>query len=104
MTVVLSSFDTQRAGTLRQEVGNAISYGLDAADALRSVTLAPAQVWGVGTSTGSLTPGKDADLVIWSGDPFELTTHAEHVFIRGREMPLRTRQTELFEHYRTIER
>ena len=104
VTVVLSSFDTQRAGTLRQEVGNAISYGLDAADALRSVTLAPAQVWGVGTSTGSLTPGKDADLVIWSGDPFELTTHAEHVFIRGREMPLRTRQTELFEHYRTIER
>ena len=104
VTVVLSSFDTQRAGTLRQEVGNAISYGLDREEALRAVTLAPAQVWGIATTTGSLAPGKDADVVVWSGDPFELTTHAEHVFIRGREMPKTTRQTELLERYRTIDR
>jgi imidazolonepropionase-like amidohydrolase len=102
--VVLSTFDTYRAGTLRQEAGNAIAYGLDRDEALRAVTLAPAQVWGVADTTGSLAPGKDADLVVWSGDPFELTTHAEQVFIRGREMPKTTRQTELFERYRTIER
>jgi imidazolonepropionase-like amidohydrolase len=104
VTVLLSSFDTHRAGTLRQEVGNAIAYGLDRREALRAVTLAPAEVWGIAASTGSLAPGKDADLVIWSGDPFELTSHAEGVFIRGRRMPLRTRQTELLERYRTIER
>jgi imidazolonepropionase-like amidohydrolase len=104
VTVVLSTFDTYRVGTLRQEVGNAISHGFDREEALRAVTLAPAQVWGVADTTGSLTPGKDADLVVWSGDPFELTTHAEHVFIRGREMPKTTRQSELFERYRTIER
>jgi imidazolonepropionase-like amidohydrolase len=61
-------------------------------------------VWGIADKVGSLTPGKDADLVIWSGDPFELTTHAEHVFIRGREVPLTTRQTELLERYRTLDR
>jgi imidazolonepropionase-like amidohydrolase len=104
VTVLLSSFDTHRAGTLRQEAGNAIAYGLDRNEALRAVTLAPAQVWGVAASTGSLEAGKDADIVVWSGDPFELTTHAEKVFIRGREMPMRTRQTELLERYRTIGR
>ncbi|HEY0872016.1 MAG TPA: amidohydrolase family protein [Vicinamibacterales bacterium] len=104
VTVALSTFDTYRAGTLRQEVGNAISHGLDRDEALRAVTLAPAHVWGVADTTGSLTPGKDADLVIWSGDPFELTTHAEHIFIRGREVPKTTRQSELFERYRTIDR
>jgi imidazolonepropionase-like amidohydrolase len=102
--VALSSFDTHRAGTLRQEAGNAISHGMDRDHALRAVTITPAQVWGVSASTGSLEPAKDADLVVWSGDPFELTTHAEHVFIRGREMPGQTRQTELFERYRTIGR
>jgi imidazolonepropionase-like amidohydrolase len=104
VTVLLSSFDTQRAGTLRQDVGNAIAYGLDRNEALRAVTLAPAQVWGVAASTGSLAVGKDADVVIWSGDPFELTTHAERVFIRGRDMPMRTRQTELLDRYRTLVR
>ena len=104
VTVVLSSFDTQRARTLRQEGGNAIAYGLDRAEALRAVTLTPAQVWGVASSTGSLEAGKDADVVIWSGDPFELTTHAERVFIRGRDMPMRSRQTELLERYKTIAR
>ena len=104
VTLVLSTFDTHRAGTLRQEVGNAVSYGLDPDAALRSVTITPAQVWGIADRTGSLEVGKDADLVIWSGDPFELTTAAEHVFIKGREMPMETRQTELLKKYRTITR
>ena len=46
--------------------------------------------------------GKDADVVVWSGDPFELTTGAEHVFIQGREMSRDTRQRQLLERYRTI--
>jgi imidazolonepropionase-like amidohydrolase len=104
VTVALSSFDTYRVGTLRQEVGNAIAYGMDPAHALEAVTLAPARIWGVAATTGSLEPGKDADVVVWSGDPFELTTHAERVFIRGREMPKTTRQTELLDRYRTVER
>ncbi len=104
VTVALSSFETHRAQTLRQEAGNAVSYGLDREAALRAVTLTPAQIWGVATRTGSLEVGKDADVVIWSGDPFELTTSAERVFIKGREIPKTTRQSELLKKYRTIER
>jgi len=104
VTLVLSTFDTQRAGTLRQEVGNAISYGLDAEAALRSITITPARVWGIADRAGSLEAGKDADVVIWSGDPFELTSTAEQVFIKGREMPMETRQTELLKKYRTVAR
>ena len=104
VTLVLSTFDTHRAGTLRQEVGNAISYGLDADAALRAVTITPARVWGISDRTGSLEAGKDADVVIWSGDPFEVTSAAEQVFIKGREMPMETRQSELLKKYRTLAR
>ncbi len=102
VTLVLSTFDTHNARNLRQEAGNAISYGLDRDAALRAVTLEPARVWGVADRVGSLDVGKDADLVVWSGDPFELTTGAEHVFIAGREMSRDTRQKQLFEKYRVI--
>jgi imidazolonepropionase-like amidohydrolase len=101
-TVVLSSFDTHNARNLRQEAGNAIANGLDRDAALRAVTLEPARVWGVAERLGSLEPGKDADVVVWSGDPFELTTRAEHVFIGGREMSSDTRQKQLFEKYRSL--
>ena len=104
VTLILSSFGTHNARNLRQEAGNAISYGLDRNDALRAVTLTPARTWGVDERTGSLEVGKDADLVVWSGDPFELTTAAEHVFIGGREMSKDTRQKALFEKYRTLSR
>ena len=102
VTLVLSSFDTHNARNLRQEAGNAISNGLDRDAALRAVTLEPARVWGVADRVGSLEVGKDADLVVWSGDPFELTTGAEHVFIAGHEMSRDTRQKQLFEKYRVI--
>src|SRR5207244_8323807 len=71
------SFDTHNARNLRQEAGNAIANGLDRDAALRAVTLEPARVWGVAERIGSLEAGKDADVVVWSGDPFELTTRAE---------------------------
>jgi imidazolonepropionase-like amidohydrolase len=102
VTVVLSSFDTHNARNLRQEAGNAIANGMDRDAALQAVTLAPARVWGVADRSGSLEAGKDADVVVWSGDPFELTTGPEHVFIGGREMSKDTRQRQLLEKYRVI--
>jgi imidazolonepropionase-like amidohydrolase len=102
VTLILSSFDTHNARNLRQEAGNAISYGLDPDLALRAVTLEPARAWGVADRLGSLEVGKAGDVVVWSGDPFELTTRAERVFIAGREMPQDTRQKQLFEKYRVI--
>ncbi|MGH7545220.1 MAG: amidohydrolase family protein, partial [Gemmatimonadota bacterium] len=101
--VALSSFDTHNARNIRQSVGNAIAYGLPYADGLKSVTLTPAQILGVADRYGSLAPGKVANVVVWSGDPFELSTFAEHVFIRGTEVPDHDRQKALTERYRTLD-
>ena len=69
VTIALASFDTQNSRNLRQEAGNAIANGLSRDAALAAVTLAPARVWGVADRVGSIDVGKDADLVVWSGDP-----------------------------------
>lgn len=101
--VVLSSFDTSNARNLRQAAGNAVAHGMDHAQALHAVTRLPAEVWGVADRVGALEVGLEADVVLWSGDPFELRTRAEHVFIRGREVPADTRQRELFLRYRSLD-
>ena len=100
--VVLLETDTHNSRNLRQQAGNAVAYGMTWEQALRAVTLAPAEVFGVADRYGSLEPGKVANVAVWSGDPFEFSTGVEHVFIRGKEIPLRSRQTELFERYRTL--
>ena len=100
--VALVDSDTHNARNLRQEAGNAVSYGLPWEQALRAVTLAPAEIFGVADRYGSLEPGKIANVVVWSGDPFEFATGVEHVLIRGREIPLRSRQTELLERYKKL--
>lgn len=87
---------------LKQEAGNAVSYGMTWDDALRAVTLAPAEFFGAADRVGSLRPGLEGNVVVWSGDPFEFTTRAEHVFMRGREYNEKTRQDQLIERYRTL--
>jgi imidazolonepropionase-like amidohydrolase len=100
--VALLENDTHNARNLRQQAGNAVAYGMPWAQALRAVTLTPAEVFGVADRYGSLEPGKVANVVVWTGDPFEFSTGVEHVFIRGKEMPLRSRQTDLMERYRSL--
>jgi imidazolonepropionase-like amidohydrolase len=100
--VALLEADSHNARNLRQQAGNAVSYGLPWDQALRAVTLTPAEIFGVADRYGSLEVGKVANVVVWSGDPFELATRAEHVLIRGRAVPLTSRQTELFERYRRL--
>jgi imidazolonepropionase-like amidohydrolase len=87
---------------LKQEAGNAVAYGMTWDDALRAVTLAPAQVFGVADRVGSLQPGREGNVVVWSGDPFEFTTRVEHVFVRGREYTDKTRQDMLMGRYKTL--
>jgi imidazolonepropionase-like amidohydrolase len=64
----------------------AVKEGLGAAAALRAVTINPARILGVDDRIGSLEPGKDADLVIWSGDPLDVTSRAELAYQDGREI------------------
>jgi hypothetical protein len=89
---------------LTHRAGLAVANGMDHEAALRAVTLAPATVWGVADHMGSLEEGKHADVVVWSGDPFELSSSAEHVFIGGREIPEDSRQERLFDRYRDLGR
>ena len=72
------------------------------ARALEAVTLAPARALGVADAAGSLEPGKLADVVVWSGDPFEYSSRADLVLIGGREVPQTSRQAELLERYRRL--
>ncbi len=89
--------------TLRLEAGNAVANGLPWVEALAAVTRNPAEIFELGR-VGLLSPGKSADLVIWAGDPFEPLTRPEKVFIRGRDLPLVSRQTELRDRYRDLGR
>ncbi len=93
---------TENTRNLRQQAGNAVANGMTWDQALRAVTLTPAEIFGVSDRYGSIEPGKVANVVVWSGDPFEFSTGVEHVFIRGRDIPLRSRQTELLERYKTL--
>jgi len=100
--VVLLETDTHNSRNLRQQAGNAVSYGMTWDEALRAITLSPAEVFGVAGRYGSLEPGKVANVVVWSGDPFEFSTAVEHVIIRGKEIPLTSRQGELLQRYKTL--
>lgn len=89
-----------RAREIRYGAGTAVAWGLPWDAALAAVTVNPARMFGVGERTGSLEPGKDADLVIWSGDPFEPLSTPRAVYIRGQAQDLTTRQTELRDRYK----
>ena len=94
--------DAFNVRNVRYEAGNAVAYGMNRDDALRAITLTPAELFGVADRIGSLQQGKDADVVVWSGDPFEFATEPEHVFIRGREVAAPTRQDLLEQRYKTL--
>ena len=94
--------DAFNVRNVRFEAGNAVAYGMSRDDALRAITLTPAEVFGVADRVGSLQAGKDGDVVVWSGDPFEFASQAEHVFIRGREVRGETRQDKLEQRYKSL--
>lgn len=94
--------ETFNVRNIKQEAGNSVTYGMAWNDALRAVTLTPAELFGVSDRIGSLQAGRDANVVIWNGDPFEFTTVPEHVFVLGREYTEMDRQELLTERYKTL--
>ncbi|MBV8978553.1 MAG: amidohydrolase family protein [Alphaproteobacteria bacterium] len=103
---VLVAFQPQSNGlahyarTITQIAGNAVANGMKWDHALAAITRNPAEIWGLADSYGTLEPGKDADVVIWDGDPLEVTSAPTAVFIKGQQMPMTSRQTALRERYR----
>lgn len=94
-----SQSQSHNARNITQSAGNAVADGLDWDDALRAITLAPAEMYGVADRVGSIETGKAADFVIWPADPFELTTYADQVLINGVVIPMQSRQTMLRDRY-----
>jgi imidazolonepropionase-like amidohydrolase len=79
---------------------NAAAYGLPKDEALKSVTLYAAQILGIADKVGSLEVGKDATLIVTNGDPLELPTVTERMFIRGKKIDLRNKHQQLYEKYK----
>lgn len=101
--IAFGSFDAHNSRKIKQAAGIAVAYGLPHEAALRALTAVPARIWGIAEGYGTIEPGRDADLVIWTGDPLELTTRVERVFVQGREVPLETRHRLLLERYRELD-
>ncbi|MDZ7719548.1 MAG: amidohydrolase family protein [Balneolaceae bacterium] len=79
--------------------GYAATYGMGKEEALKAVTINPAEAFGVDDQLGSIEQGKKANLFISDGDPFEPTTHIEHVFINGYKIPMTSRHDQLYEQF-----
>ncbi|HEX9707136.1 MAG TPA: amidohydrolase family protein [Steroidobacteraceae bacterium] len=91
--------ESHQAGKNRQLAGNAAAHGLPREAALAAITANAADIFGLGAERGRIENGNVADLVLWSGDPLEVTTVAEQVWIAGRAVEMRSRQTELRDRY-----
>jgi imidazolonepropionase-like amidohydrolase len=88
-----------RERELRYNAGNAVATGLPWSEALAAITIAPARIFGIDGAVGSIEPGKEADLVLWNGDPLDTLGRPAAIYIHGEAQPLRSRQTELRDRY-----
>jgi imidazolonepropionase-like amidohydrolase len=102
VTVAFMTGGAHDVRSINQAAGNAVSYGMPWEAALAALTIVPARIWGIADRYGTLEPGKDADVVVWDGDPLETTSYPEHVFIRGTEVPRDTRQLRLRDRYKEL--
>ncbi|MBL8234342.1 MAG: amidohydrolase family protein [Bryobacterales bacterium] len=93
------SFGNQFSRNLPYQAASAVGFGLPYDEALKSVTLYPAQIWGVESMMGSVEKGKWANLIVTDGDPLEVKTQVKMMFIRGREVDLESKHTRLYERY-----
>jgi imidazolonepropionase-like amidohydrolase len=90
---------SHNARNLPYQAAMAAAFGLGRDEALKSVTLYPAQILGVADRLGSIESGKIADVIVTNGDPLEITTQVEQVYINGRPVSMETRHTRLFHKY-----
>ena len=88
--------------TLNQGAGVSVAYGLDWDSAIAAITRVPAEIWGLGDRYGSIETGMEADLVLWDGDPLEVTSAPVMMLIRGEAVDLTNRQLRLRDRYSTL--
>jgi imidazolonepropionase-like amidohydrolase len=89
------------ARTIPYEAAMATGYGLSPEDAMRAVTLWPAEILGVADKLGSLEAGKIANVIVTDGTPLEITSHVRHLIIAGREVSTGNMHRELYQKYQS---
>ncbi len=94
-----ASYDAHDVRRLPYAAGYAVAFGLPYEEAMKALTIYPAEIWGVADRLGSLEAGKTANVVVASGDPLDVKTDVKRVFIAGREIPMQSRQTRLRDQY-----
>ena len=94
--------DAFNVRNVRFEAGNAVGYGMTWDEALRAVTMGPAELFGVADRVGAIKPGLDGNVVVWDGDPFEFATRAVHVFVKGMEYTAPSRKDLLTQRYKAL--
>ena len=97
--IVFASYSAHNVRNLPDAAGFASAFGLPYDEALKAITINAAEVWGVADQIGSLEVGKTANVVVANGDPLDVKTDVKQVFIRGREIPMADRQTQLRDEY-----
>jgi imidazolonepropionase-like amidohydrolase len=93
------SFDNSFARRLGQQAANAVAYGLPYQEALKAVTLYPAQIFGLADQIGTLETGKIANVIVTNGDPLEVTTDVRYLFIKGQLTSTDNKHKALYEKY-----
>lgn len=97
--VAVRTNDMENTRNLPYHAGFAATYGMGKEEALKAVTIIPAEIFGVADQLGSLEKGKIANLFVTDGDPFETRTQVKYVFIEGWNIPMVSRHTQLYEEY-----
>ena len=95
------TFTNEFVRNLPYQAATAVAFGLPYEEALKAVTINPAEIWGHGKELGSVEKGKWADLLVTNGDPLEIQTQMKYLFIKGKEIPLANKQTRLYDRYMT---
>jgi len=97
--IAFGSFDTSFSRNLPYQAAAAVPFGLPHDEALKAVTLNPAEIWGVADKIGSIAEGKWADLMVTDGDPLETQTQVKQLFIKGKPVDLDNKQKQLYQKY-----
>lgn len=102
--IALATFGEDSGGSrnLPYAAGYAVAYGLPYDEALKAITLSPAQMFGLGDQLGSLDVGKTANVVVANGDPLDVRTSVKQVFVGGVAVPMVSRQTQLRDEYMPV--
>ena len=97
--VAIRTNDTENVRNLPYNAGFAAAYGMGKEEALKAITINPAEIFGLADKMGSLEQGKNATLFVSDGDPFETKTHIKHLFINGYKVPLDSRHIQLYHEF-----